>query len=556
MQIIIPMSGFGERFRNAGYKLPKPLIKVDGRPIISYVVDMFPGEKDFIFICNKEHLNEPSYELEKTLKRYCPSGKIVAIEPHKLGPINAIILAKDQIDFNKKTIVNYCDFTCYWDWQSFKKHLETNKVSGSIPAYKGFHPHSLGSTNYAYIKESNGHVLDIQEKKPFTNNRMNEFASSGTYFFETAKLMFEAFDYVINENLEINGEFYVSLAYKFLLKNNLKTLVFPLQHFMQWGTPEDLSEYKEWSKIFNYHLINKRDYSLKDSSLIIPMAGLGKRFSDKGYMVPKPFINVSGKYMVLNALESLPSHDETIFVVRSDMENIDKFRNLTNQELQKTSVKEVPKLTDGQANTAKIGYDSLNYDASMKTVTFSACDNGVIFDTRKFDKLIKDDNVDVIVWGYRGHTNASRKPEMFGWIKADENDRITGVSVKKPLNNPKTDPIIIGTFTFSKGYQFERSIQSLFDRGGKINGEYYLDSCIEDAIQLGLNCYLFEVDSFISWGTPEDLRTYQYWQSCFHNWEFHEYNMNNDYRISRENILKINKQYEHYFIEESKFDLS
>ena len=32
MQIIIPMSGFGERFRKVGYEVPKPLIEVEGRP--------------------------------------------------------------------------------------------------------------------------------------------------------------------------------------------------------------------------------------------------------------------------------------------------------------------------------------------------------------------------------------------------------------------------------------------------------------------------------------------------------------------------------------------
>ena len=42
MQIIIPMSGFGERFRSAGYKKPKPLIEVNNKPIIEYVVNMFP----------------------------------------------------------------------------------------------------------------------------------------------------------------------------------------------------------------------------------------------------------------------------------------------------------------------------------------------------------------------------------------------------------------------------------------------------------------------------------------------------------------------------------
>ena len=114
-QIIIPMSGFGERFRKAGYTLPKPLINVDGKPIIDHVIHLFPGESDFIFICNQEHLDHPDYKLKEVLNRLCPSGRIVGIEPHKLGPIHAVLKAKEFISPTKQTIVNYCDFACFWD---------------------------------------------------------------------------------------------------------------------------------------------------------------------------------------------------------------------------------------------------------------------------------------------------------------------------------------------------------------------------------------------------------------------------------------------------------
>ena len=54
MQIIVPMSGFGERFRKANYAFPKPLIEIDRKPIIQHVIEMFPGEENFIFICTEE----------------------------------------------------------------------------------------------------------------------------------------------------------------------------------------------------------------------------------------------------------------------------------------------------------------------------------------------------------------------------------------------------------------------------------------------------------------------------------------------------------------------
>ena len=183
MQIIIPMSGFGERFRRAGYSLPKPLIPIDGKPIIAHVIDMFPGETDFLFICNQDHLDNPDYAVRATLERYCPTGHVVGIPSHKLGPVHAVRLVEHLIRDDSPVVVNYCDFTCYWDWSHFVRFTSETGCAGAIPAYKGFHPHTLGSTNYAYMREQDGWVLDIQEKQPYTQNRMEEFASSGTYYF-------------------------------------------------------------------------------------------------------------------------------------------------------------------------------------------------------------------------------------------------------------------------------------------------------------------------------------------------------------------------------------
>ena len=66
-----------------------------------------------------------------------------------------------------------------------------------------------------------------------------------------------------------------------------------------------------------------------------------------------------------------------------------------------------------------------------------------------------------------------------------------------------------------------------------------MDSCIEDAIELGLNCALLEVDSYLGWGTPNDLKTFNYWQSCFHLWNTHPYDLAKDKRIEKNKILEI-----------------
>ena len=66
------------------------------------------------------------------------------------------------------------------------------------------------------------------------------------------------------------------------------------------------------------------------------------------------------------------------------------------------------------------------------------------------------------------------------------------------------------------------------ERGAKINDEYYVDTAINDSISLGLRCVVFEIERYICWGTPNDLKTFEYWQSCFNDWNSHPYKIDKD----------------------------
>ena len=546
MQIVIPMSGFGERFRRVGYKVPKPLIEIDGKPIIAHVIELFPDETDFTFICNEEHLNEPMFNMEAAIKQFCPIGKIIGIKPHRLGPVNAIIEAQKYLDMKKPTVVNYCDFTCYWNWRHFKYFIEKIDCFGAVPAYHNFHPHSLGSTNYAYIKEADGWMTDIKEKESFTNNRMQEFASSGTYYFKTAQLMIEAFEATVSNGWSVAGEFYVSLAYKWLLMQKKPIAIYPLQHFMQWGTPEDVAEYKKWSDMFKRILKPRIESKKKTNINIIPMAGFGQRFSDEGFSLAKPMIPVSGKPMFVQATNDLPAAQKNLFILRSDMPNLDDTRNEIKAHFPKSIIKILDGATNGQADTVYKGIKLLfEAKADLSGITtIAACDNGALYDETALNKLLADTAVDVIVWGVRGHIHAIRNPNMYGWINCSGND-IQSVSVKSPLNDPSTDPIITGTFTFKQISNFNEAFHRLERRSEKINDEFYIDSLINDAIDMGLNCKLFEIDHYLCWGTPDDLRSFEYWQSCFDKWHGHPYRLDLDTRISKLELKALTSRYEH-----------
>ena len=542
MQVIIPMSGFGERFRDAGYTIPKPLIEVEGKPIIQHVVEMFSNEDDLIFICNEDHLLNPEYRMKEILQNIIPSSRIVSIKPHKLGPVYAVMQVLDGVNLQKPTIVNYCDFTCYWDYDHFKSFAERVKADGIIPSYRGFHPHTLWSNYYAYVKEDNYYASDIQEKQPFTNKPTNEFASSGTYYFKTGALMQEYFQRCMDERLLVSDEYYVSMVFKPMMQDDLKVYVYELQHFMQWGTPSDLNEYRYWSDIFR-HISNKQELPKHDGVLLMPMAGLGSRFQKEGYNIQKPLIPVSGSPMAVQAMGDLPNTKLQRYVVRKEAEGLSELIDVLTELSKNPSFEILDHATDGQATTCIEGASGLNMD---DPVTIAACDNGMIYDTSKFNDLMLDENVDIIVWGARGYPGAIRNPEMYGWINVD--DEINGidhVSVKKPLDNPVDDLIIVGAFTFKKMKYFFNAVQRMKGRKGLVNGEYYVDTAINDAIALNYKCKTFEIKHYICWGTPNDSKTFEYWQSCFHKWESHPYNLENDTNIPETSVEELKDKYEH-----------
>jgi dTDP-glucose pyrophosphorylase len=132
MQIVIPMAGRGGRFRRAGYETLKPLLEVEGRPIIEHVVGLFPGERDFLFICAEDQL--ASTPLREVLERIAPAGRIVGIAPHKLGPVHTALAAADHIADDEPVILNYCDFSVGWDYADFRREVAERDPAGALTA--------------------------------------------------------------------------------------------------------------------------------------------------------------------------------------------------------------------------------------------------------------------------------------------------------------------------------------------------------------------------------------------------------------------------------------
>jgi hypothetical protein len=104
-----------------------------------------------------------------------------------------------------------------------------------LTAYRGFHPYSLGTTLCAHARHENNWLLEIREKACFTENRMNEFASSGAYYFRSGAMLKHYYRTAISRGLSTNGEYYSSLPYNLMVADSQPVYVYELQKFLPWA---------------------------------------------------------------------------------------------------------------------------------------------------------------------------------------------------------------------------------------------------------------------------------------------------------------------------------
>lgn len=253
MKIIIPMTGYGSRFVAAGYRELKPFIRVEGKPIIQWIVDgMFPGETDILFVCRKEHLDTIP-DMRDRLMAIAPTAHIYAIDDWiKKGPVYDVLRASAAIEDTEPCIINYCDFYMSWDWETMKRRILERGCAGCVPCYTGFHPHLLIEKNvYAScLTDTEDNLIEIREKYSFEPDKTKAKHSPGLYYFRTGALLKKYCQKLVDSGQKLKGEYYASMPYNFMVQDGLKVWVpTDIDYFCQWGTPEDMQESVYWMDI-------------------------------------------------------------------------------------------------------------------------------------------------------------------------------------------------------------------------------------------------------------------------------------------------------------------
>ena len=244
---------------------------------------------------------------------------------------------------------------------------------------------------------------------------------------------------------------------------------------------------------------------------LIPMAGAGSRFAEQGYTTPKPLLPVLGFPMVVNAAKALPVSEKYVFVVRDFQIKEYAIDQHLKSFFPNSEIVVLDHLTEGQAVTCLMAKDLINISEPL---VIGASDNGMIYDREKFEYISKE--ADAIVFTFRNNPAVLEKPQAYGWVKVDENLDVKQVSVKVPISeSPMHDHAVVGTFWFKSGKIFVEAAEHMIAANTRVNNEFYVDECVNDLLSLGYKVKVFEIDHYVCWGTPNDYKTFNYWNEFF-----------------------------------------
>lgn len=245
VNILVPAAGLGSRFTAAGYTFPKPLIEVNGKPMLQIVVDNLMErlsiyvEVYFIFLLQKEHIKK--YDLTDMIERICPSSKIIEVDGITEGAACTTLLAKGIFDCDDPLIIANSDQYVEWFPKEFKNPFESfdsDGVDAGILTFRAVHP----KWSYARLDEE-GFVAEVAEKKV-----ISDLATVGIYYWKRGSDYVKYAEQMITKNIRTNNEFYVCPVFNEAIADGKKVRVNNIKRMWGIGTPEDLKTYLEHHK--------------------------------------------------------------------------------------------------------------------------------------------------------------------------------------------------------------------------------------------------------------------------------------------------------------------
>ena len=229
--------------------------------------------------------------------------------------------------------------------------------------------------------------------------------------------------------------------------------------------------------------------------ILIPMAGKGSRFSEQGYVFPKPLVEINKKPMIQVVIENLSIDCEYIFLVQKEhieKYNIDKMLNLIEPNCK---IIELDGITEGAACTTLLAKDLINDE---RPLLIANSDQYIEWDPNEIMYSFINKEVDGGILTFE-----STHPK-WSYARTDETGYVVEVAEKNPISNNAT----VGIYYWSKGSDYVKYAENMINKNIRVNNEFYVCPVYNEAIEDNKKIILENVESMWGIGTPEDLEVF------------------------------------------------
>lgn len=238
-------------------------------------------------------------------------------------------------------------------------------------------------------------------------------------------------------------------------------------------------------------------------NIVIPMAGLGSRFSSAGYDLPKPLINVWDTPMIQVVLNNLTPKEDHRFILVAQRKHVAQYNlksileGFNNKNIE---IVEIDGLTEGQVCTVLKAKGLI--DSSTPLLTANS-DQFIDFDVNLFLKEARERDLDGLIMTMESSSS------KWSYARVNERGLVVETAEKKPISKEATT----GIYYFKEGSFLVSYAEEMIKENVRVNNEFYTcpvyNYMIKDNKKVGVyNVGIDGISGMYGIGTPEDLEIF------------------------------------------------
>jgi NDP-sugar pyrophosphorylase family protein len=248
---MIPMAGNGSRFRNYGYRVAKPLIQVQGRPIVLRTVESMPEQDQWFFLPRQIDLERNP--IERTLLDFSPDSRVFGVSEHTSGQAATCMLVADQIEDDAELMIASADYEHRYEPEAWQAIINNHDIDGAIWTYRSKSMVLKNPEMFAYciVGDDDVTISKVVEKQIISDTPSLDPLVIGTFWYRRAIDFKTGAQHLIENDITINGEHYVGTSINHLISLGKKFVIFDVDRWISFGDPFELQVLEYWQDYFD-----------------------------------------------------------------------------------------------------------------------------------------------------------------------------------------------------------------------------------------------------------------------------------------------------------------